>query len=150
VNTIGHGSSIKNYTIEGNRHGGIWNVAADSINFDSCYFESNHHFSIRIGRAPKAGDPNLGSKPIGCNIINCEIAEPLNSYNTNAYQRTCVEILNGQSTRILSNNLMAGKLGVLLHSNATKTILQYNYTGSGIETRIADNGVGTIQKDWTS
>jgi hypothetical protein len=150
VNTIGHGSSIRNYTIEGNRHGGIWNVAADSVNFDSCYFESNHNFSIRIGRLPRPADGTIGSKPIGCNIINCEISEPLNSFNTNNFQRVCIEIINGQSTRILNNNLMAGKIGILLHQNSTKSLAQYNYSGPAIETKIADNGLGTIQRDWLS
>ena len=93
------GLTIRDICIQGNYNGGILNLSGESTTVESCYFESNASYDVRIGGG--AGNPIMNR------VINCVSNGPdigPTVYGTYPYVYK-IHVLQGSFALILNNDL---------------------------------------------
>lgn len=93
------GLAIRDICLQGNYAGGIWNMSGESVTIDSCYFESNASYDVRIGGG--AGNPIMNR------VVNCVSNGPdigPTAYGTLPYVYK-IHVLEGSFALILNNDL---------------------------------------------
>jgi hypothetical protein len=141
------GVSIRDMAFQGCYSGGITINSGDNTVVDSCYFEGNGNYDVRIGTS------GIAPQPIGCKIINSAFSsEDLSGspYGAAPYASK-IDVVKGVFTTIRDNNLSISTAIPLITIAvaADSTAITGNRLNSTISpsARITNSGLDSIIND---